>query len=213
MPYLRGLVAKPATRMALRLAAAVPLLAGQCAIAEVKVSGTAAAVVVEANQEKLKAVLDSLSAAHAVRVESKVPLDTTINGTYRGNVTSVLARLLADYSHTVRRSDGGMTVTILGLRATPTGEPQPSGERLDPPPTTANQRLVSPASTPAARPQPPGTPQLSAKGEDLRRRMFGENGPKLYVPDENLSAYSKRGMARRGALNNGAFTGQEAPPP
>lgn len=193
---------------------ALAVMARAPASAEVKVSGTAESVVVEAQREKLQSVLDKIGTTYAVSIDSRVPIEATINGTYRGSITNVLGRLLGDYNHTMRKSAGKLSLIVLGLKKSPAAAPSaPVVERLDPPPTTASIQSAAPATKPETRQAPPGTPKLSPEGRTLARKIFGPDAPEPRVSDEQLKAYARRGMARRGALNGGFFTGLPGAPP
>jgi hypothetical protein len=90
-------------------------LAPHAAVAETRVSGGADAVRVEARDASLEEVFGALAAKFIFQYRAKVPLDRPVNGAFSGSLSRVIARLLADYDHVVKRGPGGMEVLILGV--------------------------------------------------------------------------------------------------
>jgi hypothetical protein len=64
---------------------------------EVRVEGTAAAIRISTNGDRLADVLAALRAAFNVQYRSATPLDRAVTGTYSGALESVIPRLLKDY--------------------------------------------------------------------------------------------------------------------
>jgi hypothetical protein len=91
----------------------------QPASAVVDVQGDAASVQVVARQARLSEVLVSLSQALGIRYETMVNLDSAVDGTYRGPLGDVLARILNGYNYVVSTRDGHTEVTIIDRVGSP----------------------------------------------------------------------------------------------
>jgi hypothetical protein len=85
----------------------------------------------------LSEVLVSLSQAFGIRYETMVNLDTAVDGTYRGPLGDVLARILNGYNYVVSTRDGHTEVTIIDrvgspATAVPPTPPQTLPKNTDP---------------------------------------------------------------------------------
>jgi hypothetical protein len=98
------------------LSVAVTLAAtASCVRAEVSIRGDKATVRLEASKAPLSEVLFALESAFPIRHRTSVPLDQSINGTYRGSVRQVLSRLLGGFNYYIAETaEGGIEITVVG---------------------------------------------------------------------------------------------------
>lgn len=82
------------------------------AIADVRVSGTSDAIVLEAHAAPMDEVLRALESAFDLKYRTAEPLNHLITGTYTGSVQRVLSRLLDGHDFIIQSSDGSMSVII-----------------------------------------------------------------------------------------------------
>lgn len=101
-----------------RAAAAFALLimAAGSIHAEVRVSGEARAVQLDATGSTVSEALSALESAFRLRVKATAVLDRPIGGTYAGSLSEVLSRVLHDYNYFIRRQGTEIEVTVLGLQ-------------------------------------------------------------------------------------------------
>ena len=95
------------------------VLGPQPARAVVEVQGDAASIQVMARQARLSEVLVSLSNAFGIRYESMVNVESAVDGTYRGSLGDVLARILNGYNYVISTRDGHTEVMIIGRVGSP----------------------------------------------------------------------------------------------
>jgi hypothetical protein len=103
---------------------------------ETVVSGTAAAVRVEAVRSPLQEVLAELSKRFNFGYRSSVSLNETIDGAFQGNLNSVIARLLTGHNYIVKRENSYFEIVVLGSDRSPnraSSSSAPSGWRTSMP--------------------------------------------------------------------------------
>jgi hypothetical protein len=101
--------------------------------ADVRVTGDAGAVQVDATRSNVGEVLSALESAFRLRVKASVALDRQVGGRFSGPLAQVLPRLLDGYNYVIRMQATEIEVNILGSpgnRAAALG-------RSRPPPTAA----------------------------------------------------------------------------
>jgi hypothetical protein len=105
----------------------------------VDVEGDATAVQVVARQAQISEVLVALSARFAMRYDTMINLDSVIDGTYRGPLGHVLARVLSGYNYVVSTREGRIEVIVV--------------ERVGSPPVAVapTQTALPPNTNPAAQ--------------------------------------------------------------
>jgi hypothetical protein len=110
MPTLwRCLAARP---LALAMLTIVAIAAVSSARAEIRVTGVAEAVRLEADDATVDEALTALGAL-GLRYRSAVALDRRISGTYEGPLARVISRLLQGYNFVVQTSSGSIQATVL----------------------------------------------------------------------------------------------------
>jgi hypothetical protein len=156
-------------KLGLRIAA---LLAGVMACAgvtraEVKVSEPQPGMlVVEARDATVEQVMAEIEKSQRVQFESAGPLSGQVSGTYRGQLSRVVLRLLDGYDVVIRSSPAGLRVKVLSPGgktrvATPAGgvtvplHPAVSAN-VDADEEKAEAAAAPPRAAPAAAPLPPG---------------------------------------------------------
>jgi hypothetical protein len=82
--------------------------------AEVRVEGQIDSVSVEVRDASVHETLEALGTKFGLLVRSSVALDKRVNGTYRGSLRQVLARLLAGRDYLAIYSSDGIEIRILG---------------------------------------------------------------------------------------------------
>jgi hypothetical protein len=82
--------------------------------AEVRISGTADALRMEAREATLEEALRALQASFNFQYGGAGALDGIVNGTYSGSLSRVVARLLAGRDYVMRGSADGFAVEIFG---------------------------------------------------------------------------------------------------
>jgi len=119
---LRRIDPAPLSSLRRRGASRIALLAiwvvfsglAQPARAEVRISGGAGAVTIEAPEVTLEEVLRALQASFKFHFRSTGSLDRVIVGTYSGSLPHVIARLLEDTDYVMKSSPTDLTVVIFG---------------------------------------------------------------------------------------------------
>jgi hypothetical protein len=106
----------------LGLAAALAMLAGAVANAEVQVSGTADQLMLRTKDATLAEVLAGLATTSHPRIDVTGATTRQFTGIYSGSLREVLSRLLAGVDHVMRIAPDGMTIVIVG-------PPVPGGAR------------------------------------------------------------------------------------
>jgi hypothetical protein len=94
---------------ALLVAACVTILivAPRVACADVRISGDAEAMEIEADGESLRDVLAALRDRFGLQLPARVGFDQPVQGSFRGDIPDVLAALLEDYDYVAIRSETG----------------------------------------------------------------------------------------------------------
>jgi len=100
--------------------AVVAILPAYSARAEVRVTGTAEAVRIEARDATVADVLSALGAGVGLQYRSGAPLERQVSGTFAGSLRRVLARVLEGYDFVLKERSGTPEVVIIG--AAKTGE-------------------------------------------------------------------------------------------
>lgn len=97
------------------LAATAAIMLSICsARAEVHVSGSRNALVVEAKNASLAEVVAQLNAALKMQIVLKAPVDGVINGTYSGSLRRIFSRLLEGRNFVSRSNGDRITLVVLG---------------------------------------------------------------------------------------------------
>jgi hypothetical protein len=130
---------------------AVAMFGMTSASADVRVSGDAAALRVDASQAQVAEVLSALRSTLDVRVSAQIALDKPISGSYAGSLGQVLTRVLEGYNYVVKKRDGQTEIVILGRHGDQAIAPRPV------PPPAAPRSLAAewrglPDKAPALRP-------------------------------------------------------------
>jgi hypothetical protein len=84
--------------------------------ADVRVSGDAEAVHLDADSSTVAEALSALESTFHVRVKTSTVLDRALCGTYTGALPEILPRLLRGYNYFIRRQASEIEVTVIGLR-------------------------------------------------------------------------------------------------
>jgi hypothetical protein len=148
-------------------------IVASAALADVRVTGPADAIQLEAQDAPLSEVLTALGATSELHDPNMTNLSRPLTGTYTGSVGEIIPRLLAGYDYIVKKSDGRLTIMIYGMS---------TATRIDPTATPPAQNIAqnnvpettpAPAANVAARPhrravpviatQPPPPPRSSEK--------------------------------------------------
>src|SRR5438445_7461094 len=79
------------------ITAVVAILPAYSVRAEVRVSGTAEALRIEARDAAVADVLSALNASLGLQFRSSAPLERRVSGTFAGSLRRVLARVLEGY--------------------------------------------------------------------------------------------------------------------
>jgi hypothetical protein len=108
------------TRSTLGATALLLLLQGD-AWAETKVEGTAEALRIETSDSPIQEVLAALRDALKLEYRTSIQLDQTINGTYRGSLQRVLARVLDGYDFILKNSSEKVELVVLGRKGSGVG--------------------------------------------------------------------------------------------
>ncbi len=111
--------------------------------AAVQVGGGGSALEVKASGDAISDVLVAISKVVTVRYRTSVQLGTTISGTYRGSVDTVIAHLLRDYSFAIRHNGKSIEVSIFGRW---TGQPNQNLPTPSPLMTSTFERHSDPPS-------------------------------------------------------------------
>jgi hypothetical protein len=118
MNFRRKLLSFPIANWRNRTASAVAVLivtAGGVH-ADVRVSGDAAAVRLNATRSTVAEALSALESAFGLRVNASIALDRDISGTYAGALPEILSHLLQGYNYVIRRQATDIEVTVVGLQ-------------------------------------------------------------------------------------------------
>jgi hypothetical protein len=84
--------------------------------ADVRVSGDAKAVQLDATQSTVAEALSALESAFPLRVNTSAALDGAISGIYTGALPAILSRLLQGYNYVIRRQASEIEVTVIGAQ-------------------------------------------------------------------------------------------------
>jgi hypothetical protein len=106
------------------------LLHAQSACAEVRITGNAEAVRVEAHDAPVEEVLSGLRASFSLQYRSIASLDRRVTGTYQGPLQRVVRRLLEGYDFVLKTENGTVEVVVIGG----TGKPGAAGAAPGPTP-------------------------------------------------------------------------------
>jgi hypothetical protein len=102
------------TTLALAIGLAVLFqMAPEPARAEVRVSGQANAIVIEAREARLDEILAALRAQVNLQYQTDVALDRVVTGIYRGTLQRVVARILEGHNYILKSSAGSLTLVVL----------------------------------------------------------------------------------------------------
>ncbi|WP_156898246.1 hypothetical protein [Methylocapsa acidiphila] len=110
------------------LAGAVLCGRATLAMAEVVVSGDANAVRLEAQNDPLGQVLESLNKAYALHYRLPTGLDRSVSGSYVGTLSYVLSRLLQDYNFVISATEDGVGVIVYDVNGSTGKVSSPSKE-------------------------------------------------------------------------------------
>jgi hypothetical protein len=82
--------------------------------AAVEVQGDATSIQIVAHDAPISVVLSALSQTLSVRIHATTSLDSVINGTFRGPLKDVLARLLSGYNYVITTGESSIEVKVVG---------------------------------------------------------------------------------------------------
>jgi hypothetical protein len=85
----------------------------QPALAEVRVSGRAGTLKIEARHATVDEILRVLQTSYKFRFVSSGVLSNQVNGTYTGSLPRVVSRLLEGHDYVMRSSAAGVQVSII----------------------------------------------------------------------------------------------------
>jgi hypothetical protein len=146
--------------------ALIAALAPAAALGAARISGTEAAVSVDAQNSSIKDILGMLDQQFNVHLQSTAALDKQISGTYEGPLRQVLARLLDGYNFIIRVRDGHLLVTVLGGGAPGNGGAASATVAAAAPqaaqPAAPKTGATAAAPTAAAGPNKAGVPEVTA---------------------------------------------------
>jgi hypothetical protein len=111
------------------------LLAPKPAGAVVDVQGEATSIQVVAQQAQISEVLAALRKTVGMRYDMRTDVDSAINGTYRGPLEEVLARVLIGYNYVISNQGDRFEVIVIdrvGTVAVAPPQPQALPENKDP---------------------------------------------------------------------------------
>ena len=111
---LKALVAAPLSAVILQ---ALPV----CAYADVRVSGEAEALKIEASNASLEEVLAALGRSCGLQYRYPADFSHSVSGTFAGSLRQVLSRLLQGTNFVVESSASGTKVVIYDLHSAPGG--------------------------------------------------------------------------------------------
>ena len=92
------------------------MMSASIARAEVRVTGDAGAVRVEADNATAAEILSALGSAIEVRVHASIALDRPVNGIFAGSLAQILPRVLDGYNYVIKRQGAGTEIIIIGTR-------------------------------------------------------------------------------------------------
>jgi hypothetical protein len=113
MPSRRDKIDLRKLALAIGLAALLPAFV-QPVRAEVRVSGQADAVIVEAREASVEEVLAALRASFNLHYRTSGTLNRVMTGTYTGSLQRVIARLLEGHNYVMQSSAGGGELIVVG---------------------------------------------------------------------------------------------------
>jgi hypothetical protein len=87
--------------------------------AETQIAGAPDALSLEAHETTLQAVLATLSASFGIHIRTSTDLNRPVDGSYKGSLREVVARLLNGYDFFMHRSGNGMEIVVVGVSGTP----------------------------------------------------------------------------------------------
>jgi hypothetical protein len=93
------------------------IVASSVGHAEVRLEGSPELIVLDVREATLGEVLDALTGKFDVRVRSPVSLNSRVNGSFTGALTSVVPRLLDSYNYVLssRQAGGRSTLEIMWI--------------------------------------------------------------------------------------------------
>jgi hypothetical protein len=140
----------------------------------------------------VKEVLTRLAARYGIEISGHRELDEEISGVYRGQIETVVGKILGNTSYLIE--------TVAGVRRITVFAPAVSGDRFlaaaaAPRPATSapkgSQNLplapVRQAVAADAEPLSPGAQRLATK-------LFGPDAPALQIDEQYLNAYAARAL-------------------
>jgi hypothetical protein len=169
------------------------------ALGAAQVSGTEAAVTVDAQNSSIKDVLVALGRQFNVHLQSTAALDKQISGTYEGPLRQVLARLLDGYNFIIRVRDGQLLVTVLGGSAPSktafatmaAAAPSPATQPAAPKSASAAEAAPTPSSEAAAGPNKAEVPAVASSTQSsgpVPTFKVAEGPPPVPTPSGSPSA-------------------------
>src|SRR5262245_2326389 len=99
-------------------------LHGHCAVAEIRVQGSADGVRVVARGATVAEILAALGQHYAVRYRG-TPVGSDLTATFEGPLRRVVARVLAGNDYVIKRAGDGLEVIVLGPASHPIPPPPP----------------------------------------------------------------------------------------
>jgi hypothetical protein len=139
-------------------------------LAAAQIQGTPDAVRIETQNSSIEEVLAALGNAFDVRFRSSANLAKQLSGTYEGTLQRVVARVLEGYDFIIRKNNGKIEITVLGIRGAAPGTAVASSASSAPKATPAPAAPV-PAAAPTTKTteQPaPTTPAPAPASKPIR---------------------------------------------
>jgi hypothetical protein len=115
------------TRMICRISAvicAIALTASASgpAIADLYVGGPSEELRVQAKDAAIESILAALRERYGLVYQSKLPLNLTITGNYRGSLSNVVRQLMRHYDFVIKNAQGVIELIVIG-KVSPTPSP------------------------------------------------------------------------------------------
>jgi hypothetical protein len=108
---------EPFSAWRLGAAALIWALSCQCCAAEVRLSGTADRMVLQANDASIGEVVDALRSAFDLPIEVSGDSPRRLTGRYSGSVRQVLLRLLQNEDYVTRFAPDRVSIRLVGVSA------------------------------------------------------------------------------------------------
>lgn len=136
-----------------------------------KVSGSADAVTVEAQDSSIQEILALLSRDFPMQYRAPSDLNGRVTGVYKGSLPQVVSRLLDGRNFVVESNPGGLAVTVFGGTTTTgtVGQSQNWAVRSRPAPSNSGSPVGSPSVNTGIRRPPMSAPTLASSFRSRER--------------------------------------------